>query len=186
VIETERLLLRLPVPADAPAVFEAIGDAEVTRFIGLGETGNLDDAVEKVQRMQRGWREDGFGAFVVVRKTDNATLGRVGLLVWDPTSWQSGIRADIGDRAEVELGWTLARHAWGHGYATEAAAAVRDWAFLEVRPPRLISLIHPENERSQKVAMKIGEHFEHTITTHRGATAQLWTFAGEGTSPSRP
>ena len=101
---------------------------------------------------------------------------RVGLLAWDPAIWRSGIRAEIGERAEIELGWTLSRDAWGCGYATEAAAAIRDWALREVRPPRLISLIHPENERSMRVATKIGEHFEQTITTHRGIPAQLWTF----------
>ncbi len=172
-IETERLLLRLPVPDDAPAVAEAIADAEVMRFIGFGETGTFDTAVEQVESMRRAWSEDGFGRFIVVRKADGARLGRVGLLAWDPSIWRSGIRAEIGERAEIELGWTLSRRAWGCGYATEAAAAARDWAFREVRPMRLISLIHPENERSMRVATKIGEHFEDSITTHRGIAVQL-------------
>lgn len=80
----------------------------------------------------------GFGRFIAVRRTDDAPLGRVGLLAWNPTVWRSGIRANIGELVEVELGWTLSRHARGC-YATEAAAAVRDWALREVRPPRLIS-----------------------------------------------
>lgn len=175
-IETERLLLRPPAPGDATAVAETIADPEVMRFIGLGETGDLDDAVEQVEKMRRAWSEDGFGRFIVIRKADRSPLGRVGLLAWDPEAWRSGIRAEIGERAEIELGWTLARRAWGHGYATEAAAAVRDWALREVRPPRLISLIHPENERSLKVARKLGERFDRTITTHRGIPTELWTF----------
>ena len=91
-------------------------------------------------------------------------------------TWQNGIRAEIGDDAEVELGWALRRDVWGAGYATEAAAAARDWALSEIRPRRLISLIHPENERSMRVATKLGEHFEESITTHRGFEAQLWSF----------
>jgi RimJ/RimL family protein N-acetyltransferase len=176
VIETERLLLRPPLLEDAPCVAEAIADVEVMRFIGHGETGTLADAVEVVETMRRAWSADGFGGFIAIRKSDNALLGRVGLLAWDPAVWRSGIRAEIGERAEIELGWTLSRDAWGCGYATEAAAAIRDWALRKVRPPRLISLIHPENERSMRVATKIGEHFEQTITTHRGIPAQLWTF----------
>jgi RimJ/RimL family protein N-acetyltransferase len=179
-LETDRLLLRPPRAGDVPGVHEAIGDLEVMRYIGRGETGTAADAVAQIERIQQQWVEDRFGRFMVVRKTDGALLGRVGLLAWDPRSWESGLRTEIGERAEIELGWTLVRRAWGFGYATEAAAAVRDWALREVRARRLISLIHPENERSLRVAAKLGERYERTVTTHRGMPAQLWTFpAGE-------
>ena len=174
-IETERLLLRPPVPDDAAEVAEEIADSMVMRFIGTGETGTFDDAVERLDAMCRAWTEDGFGRFIVVRADDGVPLGRVGLLVWDPLVWRSGVRSEIGDRAEIELGWTLRRQAWGQGYATEAAAAVRDWAMREIEPRRLISLIHPENTRSMRVATKIGESYEREITTHRGIPAQVWT-----------
>ena len=68
----------------------------------------------------------------------------------------------------------LAANAWGQGYATEAALAARDWGLEEIRPRRLISLIHPENARSMRVAKKIGERFQHEVTTHRGIPTQLW------------
>jgi RimJ/RimL family protein N-acetyltransferase len=174
VIETERLVLRLPVPDDAEAVAEASGDSEVMRYIGNGETGTDEDAVRTVERMRRAWELDGFGGFIVVRREDGATLGRVGFMAWDPDVWRSGTRAEIGDRAEVELGWTLSRIAWGHGYATEAALAARDWGLAEIAMRRLISLIHPENVRSMRVATKIGERYRHDITTHRGIASQLW------------
>ena len=103
-----------------------------------------------------------------------------GLLVWDPQTWQNGTRSEIGDEAEIELGWTLERAAWGNGFATEAATAVRDWALREVQPRRLISLIHPENVRSIRVAEKIGERYQHDIVMHHGATVQLWAL------PSQP
>jgi len=117
----------------------------------------------------RSWRQD-TGDFV----------GRVGILVWDPATWEPGTRHEIGDEAEIELGWTLERAAWGHGFATEAAVAVRDWALREVQPRRLISLIHPENVRSIRVAERIGERYQHDIVTYHGVTAQLWAL------PSRP
>jgi RimJ/RimL family protein N-acetyltransferase len=176
VIETERLLLRPPRADDLDAVAEAIGDAEVMRFIGNGETGDVDDAAAQIESMQRGWTEDGFGRFIVVRREDDAAIGRVGPLAWDPRVWRSGIRAEIGDDAEIELGWTLVRSAWGRGYATEAGAAARDWILREIRPRRLISLIHPENDASLRVANKLGEHFDSWIETHRGVRVQLWSF----------
>ncbi len=55
-----------------------------------------------------------------------------------------------------ELGWRLARHAWGRGLATEAASAARDHAFDTLRLPELISVIHPENVRSQRLARRLG------------------------------
>jgi RimJ/RimL family protein N-acetyltransferase len=174
VIETERLLLRQPVPDDVPSIAEAMADPEVMRYISGGKTGSFADAVAQVEKMRRAWREDGFGRFVVVRKADGAAVGRVGLLAWDPDTWQNGTRAEIGDHAEIELGWTLVRSAWGSGYASEAAFAVRDWALAEVAPPRLISLIHADNERSLRVAAKLGEHYERPITIHRGLDVQLW------------
>jgi RimJ/RimL family protein N-acetyltransferase len=55
-----------------------------------------------------------------------------------------------------ELGWRLGRESWGHGYATEAALAARDDAFGRLGLPALISIIHPENEPSRRVATKVG------------------------------
>ncbi len=81
----------------------------------------------------------------------------------------NGTRSEIGDEAEIELGWTLERAAWGHGFATEGAIAVRDWTVREVQPRRLISLIHPDNARSIRVAEKIGERYEHDVVIHHGA-----------------
>ena len=177
-IETERLLLRPPVPEDADAVYRFISDPEVMRWIDVdGQTGTFDDAVERIARYRRAWELDGFGHFFLVRRDTGATVGRVGLLVWDPRTWQPGTRSEIGEEAEIELGWGLERAAWAHGYATEAALAVRDWALREVRPRRLISLIHPENERSMRVARRIGEEYQHDVVTHGGVTVQLWALA---------
>jgi RimJ/RimL family protein N-acetyltransferase len=174
VIETLRLVLRPPVPGDAAPLLEAFADPDVMRYIGLGETGTLQDAIAQVERMTRAWELDGFGRFVVVRAEDGLVIGRVGLLAWDPLTWTSGVRREIGDRAETELGWTLIRSAWGRGYAAEAASAVRDWALAVVRPARLISLIHPENLRSKRVAEKLGERFDREVFTRRGVPAELW------------
>jgi RimJ/RimL family protein N-acetyltransferase len=54
------------------------------------------------------------------------------------------------------VGWRLGRWAWGRGLATEAAIAARDDAFARLALPEIISIIHPENDRSQRVAVKLG------------------------------
>jgi RimJ/RimL family protein N-acetyltransferase len=61
---------------------------------------------------------------------------------------------------ETEIGWTLGRPYWGRGYATEAAAAVRDFALGELGLRRLVSLIARGNEASVRVALKLGETLE--------------------------
>ena len=174
-IETERLLLRLPEPDDADAVYRHLSDPEVMRWIGLnGEVGSYEDAVDRIVRWQRAWEVDGFGHFMVVPRDTGEAVGRIGLLVWDPATWQHGTRHEIGETAEVELGWTLERAVWGNGYATEAALAVRDWALAKVRPRRLVSLIAAANTRSLRVAEKTGESYQYDIVMHHGATVELW------------
>ena len=70
-------------------------------------------------------------------------IGRVGL--WNPEGWFG-----------VEVGWKLARHAWGQGYATEAATAAITWAFDHLDFDQLISVINPENAASLRVAERLG------------------------------
>jgi RimJ/RimL family protein N-acetyltransferase len=53
---------------------------------------------------------------------------------------------------------------WGHGYASEAAAAIRDWAHERPNVDRLVSLISPDNIRSQRVARRLGAIPTETVT----------------------
>jgi RimJ/RimL family protein N-acetyltransferase len=177
VIETERLLLRPPDECDVEAVYRFVADPDVMRWIGDdGQTGTYADAAARIERYRRAWDLDGFGHFMVVPKVSGEPIGRVGILVWDPRTWEHGTRRELGDAAELELGWTLERAAWGRGFATEAATAVGDWAFRELQPGRLISLIRPDNVRSLRVAQKVGERYRHDVTVN-GLTVQLWELA---------
>jgi RimJ/RimL family protein N-acetyltransferase len=162
-LETERLVLRPPVDDDLDAIAEIHGDPEVMRYIGPGEPWSPERAVLGLSRWKAFWAADGFGMFVVERREDGRVLGHVGLLAWDPETWTPGTRAAIGPDAEIEIGWTLARDAWGNGYATEAALAVRDWARAEHGFDRLISLIHPDNGASMRVAEKLGARYEKDV-----------------------
>ena len=70
---------------------------------------------------------------------------------------------DIDGQAEVEIGYRLARAVWGKGYATEAAQAVRNFAFTTLDIKRLIAMIDPSNIASIRVAKKIGMHYEKDV-----------------------
>jgi RimJ/RimL family protein N-acetyltransferase len=176
-LETARLLLRPPTEDDTEAFAEAATDPEVMRYIGDGGTGSRDGSLNAIRRYRCFWELDGFGTFVLERRTDGIVIGRTGLQAWNPVDWVTGASAEIGPTAEIEIGWILARRYWGHGYATEAALAVRDWGFGDLGCHRLISLIHPENRRSVHVAEKIGERYERDVTTGAGNPARLYAVA---------
>jgi RimJ/RimL family protein N-acetyltransferase len=142
------------------------------RFIGQGRTGDRRVARGAVARWIERWDVNGFGHFAVVRKSDERFVGRAGLLVWDATTWQT---SDMRTAAQpvVELGWALGRSYWGHGYATEAALAVRAWAAEAHGLGPLISIINRENVRSIRVAERLGAAREMEIAIDNG-TADIW------------
>jgi RimJ/RimL family protein N-acetyltransferase len=163
--ETERLRLRKPRAEDAAGLLEAFADPEAMRYIGDGSTSDLAGAEQAVERWLERWRSWGIGMFVIERKEEGRVLGRAGFLRWDPQTWEIG-------GSETEIGWGLARKHWGQGYATEAARALRDWAFHDRGLTRLISIQHG-NTSSVRVAEKLGERYERDVDV-RGVPTRLY------------
>jgi len=173
-LETDRLLLRAPVPGDADALAPMYADTEVMRYVGDGRTLTRSETERSVRRMIESGAADGFGLFTTVRKDDEAVIGRVGLLVWNTDTWEPTTRAEAADvPSEVEVGYTLGRDYWGQGFATEAAGAVRDYALGELGAVRLIALIIHGNTASENVARKLGLEYERNIMLGR-REAQLF------------
>jgi RimJ/RimL family protein N-acetyltransferase len=181
-LETERLVLRAPVPEDAEPLAPMYSDPEVMRYLGDGRTLTPEETARSVKRMIEGWKSDGFGLFTTVRKEDGAVIGRVGLIVWNPDTWQT-VRADADGPKELEVGYTIGRPYWGKGYATEAASASRDFALRELDAQRLIALIIHGNDASENVARKLGFEHERDIRFGR-RDAKLFAYAF-GKSPAR-
>jgi RimJ/RimL family protein N-acetyltransferase len=149
VIETERLLLRKPTAGDVADPPAFLSDPRVANFLG----GVDEDLSGVVQRWLDDW--DTYPAGKLIVETEAAErIGRVGVNFYDPLAW---VRSPAPD-ARPELTWALAYEHWGKGYATEAAAAVRDWF-----GPGLISLIEPRNVRSQHVAERLGARPGETV-----------------------
>ena len=171
-IETARLVLRLPRLGDAEALLEFVGDEEVMRRIG-DEAGGREKAEAFVERWIARWERNGVGQFIVER--DDHVVGRVGLIVWDRRTWETSAYDLAREYAQEELGWALMRRAWGYGYATEAAQAVKSWCHEERGIECLVSLIAPDNVRSQRVAEKLGALRGEPIETAVGAT-DVWVY----------
>jgi RimJ/RimL family protein N-acetyltransferase len=174
VLQTERLLLRLAEPCDLDALAEMYADPEVARYTS-GVTRSRDEVEAMLGGWATHWERYDVGLLAVERAEDGAVVGRVGFLVWDPVTWEHGLNVELDAPYETEIGWSIIRRHWGHGYATEASLAARDWVLREVRPPQLVSLIHPENERSQRVAEKLGERYDRDVVPADGGPTQLWS-----------
>jgi RimJ/RimL family protein N-acetyltransferase len=138
-LTTERLSLRGWRSDDAEPYAEIAADTEVMRFVG----GALEppDAWRQLAVVAGHWVLRGYGLWAVEREGE--LVGRIGL--WRPEGWPG-----------LELGWLLARPAWGHGYATEAARAAMQWAWSELDTDQLISIIAHENVASLRVAERLG------------------------------
>jgi RimJ/RimL family protein N-acetyltransferase len=139
-IETERLLLR-PLVLDDLEEFVAVHrDPEVTRFVRALDRAQ---AAQRLRANEREWQERGYGFWAVLEATRGLLLGRVGFKHWPQF-------------AETELGWTLRRDAWGHGYATEAGRACLEWGFATLPVPYITAMINADNARSIGVARRLG------------------------------
>ena len=149
-IETLRLRLR-PFRADDLDAYDAMAaDAEVMRFVGGGVTLDREGAWRNIAMFLGHWSLRGYWLWALEPKPGGAIIGFSGL--WHPEGWPG-----------IELGWRLARHAWGHGYTTEASRAARDWAFGTLGLGRLVSVIHQDNARSIQVAARLGGAFERRL-----------------------
>ena len=181
-LETERLRLRTPRLDDMENVLELVSDPVAMTFIDE-PTSDPARVREALERWLERWEVDGLGPFFVERREDGAFLGRTGFLVWDRRSWQKSTFAVSGDHGQLELGWLLLRPHWGRGYATEAARAARDWASAR-GADSLISLIHPDNVRSIRVAEKLGALPAETLVVE-GEPAVVWRHQLYGHRPAR-
>ena len=151
--ETERLVLRSWREEDIAPFWESACDPEVMRF--LLPMANRDEAVERYHAQSAMQAGHGFCFWVIERKADGAFLGQCGLC--PPRLGFS----------EVEIGWRLSRHAWGQGYALEAASGVLGWAWRELDVPSIIAITVRANEPSWRLMDKLGmryfpdEDFDH-------------------------
>ncbi|MGI9114886.1 MAG: GNAT family N-acetyltransferase [Chthoniobacterales bacterium] len=179
ILHTARLTLRPFDRNDLERMVELFADRDFMRFSGSsGFTREQTTAVlDKFLR----WDRDGLPSqFAVIDRVSNTLIGYCGFL-----------HQEVDGDHEIEIGYRFDSRFWNRGLATEAARAVRDHAFRDLKLDRVISLIHPDNHASRRVAQKNGMQVEKE-TTFKGLptlvfamTRQDW-LALEGRPPCRP
>jgi RimJ/RimL family protein N-acetyltransferase len=143
---TERLMLRPPGPGDAPAYRALLMHPTIGEWLRpppLAPFGP-DDGDLWLDADERHWERFGFGPWAVIEREGGDYLGRVGL------RW-----SEIGDRAGVEVLWSIDPRRHGEGFAAEAAAAALALA-AELELDEVFAMILPTNAASLRVAEKIG------------------------------
>jgi RimJ/RimL family protein N-acetyltransferase len=148
-LETPRLILRQWRVNDFEPYAAICADADVMRYLGGGKALSRGEAWRHMAFMVGHWQLLGYGHFAVEEKETGNFVGRIGFL--NPEGWPG-----------FEIGWTLGRAAWGKGYATEGARRALEYAFDELDKDHVISLIHPQNTASIRVAERLGEKPEGT------------------------
>jgi len=173
---TERLCLRAPTSDDAEALYDLFADEEVMEGLGREPVSAVEEVRAMIEGMISGWRTEGLGPFILeTAATEQQVVGQAGLMIFDRRGWTPSTWVEAGSHAQPELGWSLIRAHWGHGYATEAAASVRSWAYEFRAIDRLVSLISPGNVRSQRVAERLGATPGAAVTpADSGRQAVVW------------
>ncbi len=143
IVESTRLVLREITMDDLDFVAEMRADADVMRF--YPQRYSRSESAAWIERMLDRYTSDGHAQWLAIDKQSGNPVGTIGLL-----------KQTIDGRDEAEIAYLLHRPFWHQGFASEAAAATRDFAFDMLGHQRVISLIRPVNVPSQRVAIRLG------------------------------
>ena len=147
ILETKRLFLREMTMSDLDALFAVLGDKEIMQHYPY----SFDEERVRswIERNMKRYTDDGFGLWAVCLKDTGEMIGDCGLTL-----------QNIDGTMLPEIGYHIRKDQQRKGYAKEAAAAVRDWAFQNTEYPALYSYCKYTNVGSFKTAESIGMHFE--------------------------
>ncbi|GAA1974360.1 GNAT family protein [Nocardioides panacihumi] len=166
-LHTARLRLRPVTSADADALFALHSNAYVLRYWDSPpwtEPARAERFITACRQMA----EDGSGARLILeRAADGAFLGWCGVTRWNP------------DYRSASLGYCLGEAAWGHGYATEGARALLQWAFDTLDLNRVQAETDTRNVASAHVLEKLGFVREGTLREDcvvNGEVSNSWVF----------
>lgn len=153
---TDRLRFREMTDADVDNMAALLGDPGVMRFYPAPKSRR--EAADWIRWNQENYAEHGYGLWIV-QTHGGEFIGDCGL------TWQQ-----VNAEQKLEVGYHVRSDVQGRGFATEAAAACRDYAREHVETAELVAIIHPDNRASERVAEKIGMR---RVADDRGGSSPL-------------
>lgn len=152
-IETERLLLRPPTVADAEVVFARYAqDTLVTRYLLWAPHKSIQETRAFLSQSEAAWRDGVAFHWLICHRDNDQLLGAIGLRNLE--------------QQRAEVGYLLARDAWGNGYMSEALRAVIDSSFQSNHITRIWATCDVENVDSLKVLQNAGMRQEGRLRRH--------------------
>lgn len=148
IAETSRVIIKYFCVDDLTELAPILANPEVMKY-SLSGVLTSDRTQKFISKMQSRYETEGYGYYAVIHQEHKQLIGYCGLLL-----------CSLEGKQKVEIGYRLDPSYWEKGLATEAATAVRDYAFEKLSLDELIALIQPENTASIKVAAKIGMKFD--------------------------
>jgi RimJ/RimL family protein N-acetyltransferase len=166
ILETERLKLRGHRLGDFSPSAATWGDSEVARYIG-GKPLTEEESWTKLLRYVGHWSLLDFGYWVVEERATGDFVGEIGF-----ADYKRDLVPSLKDVPEI--GWVLAWHKHGRGFATEAIPAAVVWGDVHFAPPKTACIIDPANlPPSIRVAEKCG-YREFQLTTYKGHPTMMF------------
>lgn len=143
-IETPRLLIRVPEADDAPAYYDIHEDPEVTRWLGGPHPNSVADERERIELRRAMHDELGYTMWTIEEKESGDVVGLGGLFPVEKKG------------PEIEVAYHFKRDRWGRGYATEMARACLAYGFETAGLETIVGLVAPANTASIRVLEKCG------------------------------
>lgn len=154
--ETERLILRELLQADAEAMFEMDSDARVHRYLGNKHVKSVNQVKEAIRNIRQQYSDNGIGRWAAIEKSTGNFIGWAGLkLMTQETNHHVNY---------LDLGYRFAKRYWGNGYATESAKALLDYGFMKLKQQHIYAMTNVGNLESQHVLQKCGLKPEGTFS----------------------
>lgn len=151
VLETPRLRLRGWRDDDVEAWIDMNADARVREF--FPNVASREESLDAAGRLRSAFERDGYGWWVLERKQEP---GFAGVIALQPIPFEAQFTP------VHEIGWRLPLDAWGHGYASEGAAAAMQFAFERLRLPEIVAITASINRRSRAVMERLQMTYDPT------------------------
>jgi RimJ/RimL family protein N-acetyltransferase len=165
ILETNRLVLRHLVPADAADLYRIYCDPETMKFMGKSPVSMTEERRNIESHITQHYEKYGVGLWATVIKDNIRLIGRCGLM-----------HKQIEGTEEVEVAYLLDRQYWGKGLGTEAAEAIIEYGYAQYGFRRIVAVVHPENSASIRVAEKIGMRYERDVRYGEIGKVALYSF----------
>jgi RimJ/RimL family protein N-acetyltransferase len=143
ITKTPRLIIAKINKDDADSLFQLNNNKQVMRF--FPKILNYDENRQMVEKILDHYETHGYCFWKLLLRNGKAFIGIAGLL-----------RQEIDGNVETEISYRIKPEYWNCGFATEAAQACKNYAETILRKKKLISIVHPENIASKRIAEKLG------------------------------